>query len=92
MTSSRQTLSKSERLKSYKKIRILFGEGQKFRVQPLLVFYQFSTNNDDRPQPDTLQMGVSVGARYFKKAVDRNLLKRRIREAYRKNNLELKDF
>jgi ribonuclease P protein component len=91
MTSSRQTLSKSERLKSYKKIRILFAEGQKFRVQPLLVFYQFSTNNDDQPQQDALQMGVSVGARYFKKAVDRNLLKRRIREAYRKNNQELKD-
>jgi ribonuclease P protein component len=92
MTSSRQTLSKSERLKSYKKIRILFAEGQKFRVQPLLVFYQFSTNNEDRPQPDALQMGVSVGARYFKKAVDRNLLKRRIREAYRKNNQELKEL
>jgi ribonuclease P protein component len=91
MTSSRQTLSKSERLKSYKKIRILFAEGQKFRVQPILVFYQFSTNNDDQPQQDALQMGVSVGARYFKKAVDRNLLKRRIREAYRKNNQELKD-
>lgn len=92
MMSFRYTLSKSERLKSYKKIRILFAEGQKFRVQSLLVFYQISKSNGDGLQQDALQMGVSVGARYFKKAVDRNLLKRRIREAYRKNNLELKEM
>lgn len=36
-----------------------------------------------------LQMGVSVGKRHFKRAVDRNLLKRRIREAYRKQKHEL---
>lgn len=34
-------------------------------------------------------MGVSVGARNFKKAVQRNLLKRRIREAYRKQKHSL---
>jgi len=39
-----------------------------------------------------LQMGVSVGKRHFKRAVDRNLLKRRIREAYRKQKHELKEF
>ncbi len=38
-----------------------------------------------------LQMGVSVGKRHFKRAVDRNLLKRRIREAYRKQKHELKE-
>jgi ribonuclease P protein component len=37
-----------------------------------------------------LQAGVSVSKRYFKKAVDRNKIKRLIREAYRlqKNELE----
>lgn len=38
-----------------------------------------------------LQMGVSVGKRHFKRAVDRNLLKRRIRESYRKQKHELKE-
>jgi len=35
-------------------------------------------------------MGVSVSSRHFKRAVDRNLLKRRIRESYRKQKLALK--
>ena len=39
-----------------------------------------------------LQMGVSVGKRHFKRAVDRNLLKRRIREAYRKQKHDVKEL
>lgn len=35
-------------------------------------------------------MGVAVGSRNFKRAVDRNLLKRRIREAYRLQKNELR--
>ncbi len=37
-------------------------------------------------------MAVSVPKRLFKKAVDRNLLKRRIREAYRLNKTDLCDL
>ena len=36
-------------------------------------------------------MGVSVGAKYFRKAVDRNLLKRRMREAFRQQKLPLQE-
>ena len=39
-----------------------------------------------------LQMGVSVGKKHFKRAVDRNLLKRRIREAYRKQKHDVKEL
>jgi ribonuclease P protein component len=87
---ARHTLSKTERLKSYKRIRILFAEGLKFKVQPLLVYYKLSTFQSTEMKVEFLQMGVSVGSRYFKKAVDRNLIKRRIREAYRQNNQDLK--
>ncbi len=83
---TRHTLSKAERLKSYKRIRLLFAEGQKFKVHPLLVYYQVNEKVVNSKDSSLLQMGVSVGARYFKRAVDRNLIKRRIREAYRKNN------
>lgn len=90
MSVNRHTLSKAERLKSYKRIRVLFAEGQKLKVHPLLVYYQIREQLDNSNERIQLQMGVSVGARYFKKAVDRNLIKRRIREAYRINNTDLK--
>jgi ribonuclease P protein component len=147
----RHTLSKRERLKSYKRIRILFAQGQKFKVFPLVVYFLLRVEDiegrvrevegglgrlreveevegieelslptivgkpaegrgglerlrevegveglslpaEGREVEGILQMGVSVGKRHFKRAVDRNLLKRRIREAYRKQKHELKEF
>jgi ribonuclease P protein component len=90
-----QTLSKNERLKSYKRIRILFAEGEKFRVSPLLVYFRVDSKVEGVEEVEGgasshLQMGVSVSSRHFKRAVDRNLLKRRIREAYRTQKYELK--
>jgi ribonuclease P protein component len=84
------TLSKNERLKSLKAIRHLFEFGQKFKVAPLLVYYHMETMPAAEAFP--LKMGVSVGARHFKKAVDRNLLKRRMREAFRKQKLPLMEM
>jgi ribonuclease P protein component len=43
----------------------------------------------DGEGPCPVSMAVSVPKRLFKKAVDRNLLKRRIREAYRLNKSDL---
>lgn len=89
--SSSLTLSKKERLKSYRKIRLLFDAGERFRQHPFLVYYTLSTSDVTVADDEVLQMGVSVGTRNFKKAVTRNLLKRRTREAYRKNKPELKE-
>jgi len=85
------TLSKNERLKSLKVIRNLFEQGQKFKTSPLIVYYHFHEKKNSDPDPFPLKMGVSVGAKYFRKAVDRNLLKRRMREAFRQQKLTLQE-
>lgn len=75
------TYSKKEKLKSKKLIDQLFTEGQSVSAYPLrLVFLE--TPLDDTVKAKT---GVSVSKRYFKKAVDRNRVKRLLREAYRLN-------
>jgi ribonuclease P protein component len=84
------TLNKLERLKGHTKIRSVFNAGEKFKVFPLTVFYLFEDRNELAQISSPLKMGVAVGTRNFKKAVDRNLLKRRIREAYRIQNTALK--
>jgi len=84
------TLNKLERLKGHTKIRSVFNAGEKFKVFPLTVFYLFEDRTALAQISSPLKMGVAVGTRNFKKAVDRNLLKRRIREAYRIQNTALK--
>jgi ribonuclease P protein component len=81
------TLGKNERLKSRKSIEQLFSEGKKFVAAPYKVLYLFTRSSED----PSLQFGTGVSAKNFKKAVDRNRIKRLIREAYRlqkKNLLE----
>jgi len=82
------TLGKQERLKSRKAIEQLFKDGQRFTITPFRVFYR----NAGKPG---LQFGAGVSSKNFKKAVDRNRVKRLMREAYRlqKSNLQkhLKD-
>lgn len=77
------SFSKKEKLKSKKAIEILFKEGQKVSVFPLTLIYLKSGNKNE--------VGVSVSKRYFKKAVDRNRVKRLLREAYRQNKKMLID-
>ena len=84
------TLNKLERLKGHTKIRFLFNAGEKFKVFPLTIIYLFEERKELTQDTTPLKMGVAVGTRNFKKAVDRNLLKRRIREAYRIQNTALK--
>lgn len=79
----RFTLSKEERICSKKLINELFtGNGRSMTAFPLRVVFMKRTIIDDQPRAAML---VSVPKRYFKHAVDRNRVKRQMREAFRHN-------
>ena len=71
--------SKTERLKSKKLIEATFAAGQKFKAWPLVAKSLDAELSDDVP----CQTLVSVSKRSFKRAVDRNRIKRLMREAWR---------
>jgi ribonuclease P protein component len=83
----RFTLGKKERLKSKKLIDQVFLEGKSFAVSPFRIYYLINDAN----KKELLQFGVGVSSRNFKKAVERNRIKRLTREAYRLQKNELKD-
>ncbi len=83
------TLKKSERLSSKKVIGSLFDKGSENTksvfLYPFRVSYFLQELSNENTEPTLPQMLISVSKRYFKHAVDRNLVKRRTREAYRLN-------
>ena len=79
----RFTLSKEERICSKKLINELFtGNGRSMTAFPLRVVFMKRIIVDDQPRAAML---VSVPKRYFKHAVDRNRVKRQVREAFRRH-------
>lgn len=81
----RNTLSRSESLKSYKLIRLLFNEGQSFFSYPYRVFYIQQKAESNIP----VKHLISVSKRKIKTAVKRNRIKRLFRESYRAQKHDL---
>jgi len=73
--------NKNEKLKRKILIDRLFDEGRFLKAYPIQLVYLHYKDSATKE----LKVGVSVSKRYFKKAVDRNKIKRLLREAYRTN-------
>lgn len=77
---------KEERLSSKKLIEELFDKGSSSYLHPFRLFFKPGGLPPDQKFPQLL---VSVPKRNFKKAVDRNRIRRQIKEAYRINKKAL---
>jgi ribonuclease P protein component len=81
MTMTKQYgLGRAQKLKSRKSIEQLFARGRSLACYPLRVKYSVVPLPSG---PAAVQVGVTVSKKHFKKAVDRNRIKRLVREAYR---------
>ncbi len=89
---------KAEKLKSRKQIDLLFKEGKSFFASPIKCYYvlrglenasesTLSKSANEAGEivatPQFPLVGVSVPKKFFKKATDRNHIKRLMRESYR---------
>jgi ribonuclease P protein component len=75
------SFKKAERLSSQKAIESLIKSGSVHFLFPLRVVWMVT----DFPIPGPAQVAFSVPKKRFKRANKRNLIKRRLREAYRLN-------
>lgn len=74
-----KTFTKEERLCSRKSLDLLFKSGSSFLVYPFRISYLFQP----AAHSSAVQVVMNVSKKRFKRAHDRNLIKRRTREAYR---------
>lgn len=76
---------KSEKLCGLTTINRVFSEGNRIKIYPFRCVWLKSESNQN------VRIMFSVPKKHFHHAVDRNLFKRRMREAYRLNNSILKN-
>jgi len=79
------TYKKTDKLKSRKQTQHLFSTGQAINVFPIRLIYTIEpiSITDNAISSSLLQAGVGAPSRTFRKAVQRNRVKRLLREAYR---------
>lgn len=84
----KQSFKKEERLYHKKIIDELFSNGKNIKSPSFLLLYSATPFESHFPA----RILISAPKKKFKRAVDRNLVKRRVKEAYRKNKKGLYEF
>ena len=82
------TFKKKEKLRGKKAFTELIKSGRSFHSHPFLIIWKKTNQEEKYPA----QVAVSVSKKLFKRAVDRNIIKRRTLEAYRLNKHNLYKF
>ena len=82
------SLKKEERLSSKKTIDFLFKKGHSFTELPFKLIWVETPLSTKSP----IQICISIPKKNIKKAVVRNLIKRRTKEAYRQNKAIIYDY
>ena len=82
------SFKKDERLFGKKSIDRIFREGESFFVYPFKVYWLLTPAGSKYPA----QVLIGAGKRAFKRAVDRNKVKRQIREIYRLHKTSWYEF
>ena len=84
-----QRMPKAFKLCSLKKIEALYQNGRLIKVFPLRVLYLLEENAPELEASEVFQVLFSAPKRRFKRAHDRNYIKRLMREVLRKNKTAL---
>jgi ribonuclease P protein component len=89
----KESFTKHDRLRKSKSIDSLFKKGESLSLFPFKIIYSFSETEETRNvRFSNINVVFITPKRHFKKAVERNCLKRKMREIFRKNKEMLNSF
>ncbi|RMG83226.1 MAG: ribonuclease P protein component [Bacteroidetes bacterium] len=80
------SLTRFERIKTKQEFQSVFSDGKSITYFPVKCLYRNCSNTKVH------KIGVAISKKKIKKAARRNLIKRRIKEAYRKNKFLIRDL